>query len=200
MTSPEALRRMRIFLDEKTTDYYEDTDLYRALTEAQTEIAKTIATNWYENLRQTLKPIPVAIKPLMDTKTGILSGGTYFVVSDWLAHVNLRTGASWLTTHVYMENDTTGSLIRNNLLLGTQPTFFQVGDLIYVSNAETTSYSYQYIKRPPAISAGVNPLLSAEAHDALVSRALVVALSDSEAELAKGMMEIYQGQLQGLLQ
>lgn len=199
MTAPEMLARMRVYLDEKVEDFYDTDDLYQALTQAQAELVNTIAINWHSVSRKQLMPIPLAIKALMRTQTGILTGGTYLSYTDVIVPIVLKTGGSLATVHTELENDDVGALLRGNLLLDQSTTYYRLANNFYVDHPETTAFSFTYIRIPAVINAGSDCWLTLPAQDAIISRALAIALADSEAELATAMMQVFQGQLQGLM-
>lgn len=199
MTAPEMLARMRVYLDEKVEDFYDTDDLYQALTQAQAELANTIASNWHSVLRKQLMPVPIAIKALMKTQTGTLSGGIYFTCTDLLAPIVLKTGSSLATVHTELENDEVGAFLRGNLLLDQSTTYYRLANNFYLDHPESSAYSFTYTRVPAVINAGSDCWLTLPAQDAIISRALAIALADSEAELATAMMQVFQGQLQGLL-
>jgi hypothetical protein len=211
MTKEEMLAKVRMFADEATEDFYlDDEEIYPALSEAQVEVVRQIANQWFYNGRERLKPMPRSLNGLVTNVSGTISTGAYqfvyptlFVIPVTLQwNPNSSAPASGKYCLPVNETNEMNRLKANQYLAGG---YYMAWDgtsifLNPVSADASAGYSLQYIKMPVDITVSVEPESGSDCHDAIVERAMWILMKDREAQIAQAHLQLYATLLQGLTQ
>lgn len=209
MTNAEMVVKVRSFLDESAEDFYfDDEEIYPALSDAQRELTKTIADTWFYQLRPTLAPVPKAIQPLIFADNGVIISGSYEIVltKSIIVPVGLRWNpAGGLVTGlkpvIFITDGEVYHLLANKELSDGFYCWWN-STKAFVNPPSTNagaSYFFDYIQNPVDITASVQPTTDEVAHDAIVERALWVLLKDRETQQAQLHLQLYGQLLQGLM-
>lgn len=210
MTNLEMLAKVRTFLDESAEDFYfDDEEIYPALSDAQREIVNVIANNWFYQGRPLYAPIPRTLQPLVLDTSGTLALGTnsITVASQVVVPVSLRWNPNGavvadLKNCVFVTEGEVYMLISNKSLAdGYYAWWNNTGVYVNpISANASASYNLKTIKAPVDITASVQPVTDEVAHDAIVERSLWLLLKDRETQQAQIHLQMYGQLLQGLMQ
>lgn len=190
---------VRTYLDEPTEAYYyDDEEIYPALTEAQIEVANIVAKRWLElNRNKEVSEIPLVIQPLVANFTTLLaSGATSFSAPLMMFLINLKWTPSAIahTTYPTTQNCIKISpsqsvrylqnpLTKDGFYVWRKNATLYVNPPASVTNAVAT---YDCIKSFTGdITASIQPELHEVGHRAICEKALWLLLKDREVQVAQ---------------
>ena len=172
--SKALLAEVRTFIDENTAAFYEDSEIYSALTNAQTEYATLILAQYKERVKiNNNEELPEVLRGLISTKAGTIAAPlfSFTLPTDFFYDISVTynhqsTGSlkpcrrraydrnlPFKQANSYLLADTTKEYF---YLLGTSALAFETA----VSSG-TGGYSMNYLIKPTDIDASTDPVLPA---------------------------------------
>lgn len=182
MTSAIALARVRTLLDESSSGFWSDDEIYRALTSGQNELI-----NYKISEFKSTKLVPEILRPLIENTTG---AGTANLPSDYLHYIDIYVDS----TPVFVRDITSRSHYSNNSFLAsasTQPyCYFTNSQIVFETSV---NWTMDYIKKPTDISVSQNPTLDDRAMNAVLQYAFAELLKkDSDARANNEFVQFLQ--------
>lgn len=173
MLSTDMLARVRTLIDEASASYWQDGEIYSALSDGQTE-----AVNFLYGIYEAKKKVddsimlPDVLSPLTKSlSNSITSSYTVAVPTDLfkLIAIEITNGAN--PKVAALRRDFTEKTIfyqYNSLMNGTNDiTYFSNAANYYFNQLLNGSYNIYYLENPPTIASGVNPIVGSAVHDAI---------------------------------
>lgn len=187
MTSTELIAKMRSALDEPTSAFYTDTELYNYLTNAQRAVFAYLLSLYREGKRSLhgnlskLMSIDDSVLPAPTTSVSLPSDfwsplAVHYIIGDGTVKREAKIVGGTLQAYKL-----TNSYLNDNDSLSVRflPTTLEF----------SASISYrilEYLKQPTAITSLANPILNDDATDAVLNH----ALSNAFAKDAKTNMDV----------
>lgn len=194
------LSRTRMFLDEAVETFYDTDEIYEALSQAQKEIGNIVANHWFNNLKKGLQALPQTLKTLETTTSATLTAGQVEItIATMLMPITFILDS---VVRTYVQPTAEGRFIMNSPITSDGKYYWHSGTkiMIPVALAGNASYTLYHLIIPTDINGSTQPVLHEVAHDAIIERALWILMSDENAQLAQTHLQLYQAQLQGLMQ
>jgi hypothetical protein len=174
MTTATVLASVRTLLDEANASYWENTEVYQSLTDAQNAMCGLALSVYQTKLNATSNgdvDIPLILEPLHTTKSGTLPFGqdTITLPNPVLSVISVQYNPN-ATTPLYpvrmRERSEASVFQKSNSYLGSIGNDYYVrfkGNIILIfetaSAFDYAGYSIEIIAQPIDISASVDPIL-----------------------------------------
>lgn len=212
MLSTELLSRVRTLLDEVTSSFFLDTEIYSALTDAQQEAANyflrlynsALINNADSKLPQPLESLVISSGTIATVTAGLTKPADYWqIISASYAYTGDVVGTLY-PCRIEKLNPVLGFNLKNTYLApsATDPKVYEA----YGASLQlwflpvpsgTGAYNLTYLKTPTSISASVNPILPVSTHSAIVHWATAQMLfKDQRPEEANLHLQNFINELQ----
>jgi len=214
MTTAQLLARARTLLDEVgTASFWTDAEIYSALTGGQQEVANHFISLY--KLKQAQKidePLPQSLEALYMNALGTTTDGLVARPTGFWHLLSAEYAYSSSTAYKCRQqrlNANTKAILTNTYLApsSTDPivyvdysTLDSALRLIFLPvPSGTATYAVKYLKFPTAISSGVDPTLTAETHEAILSYAMFdLLMKDQRPQEANLHLQKYIQELQAI--
>lgn len=171
MLSTDMLARVRTLIDEASASYWQDSEIYSALSDGQTE-----AVNFIYGLYEAKKKadpntiLPDVLSPLTKSlSNSIVSSYTITIPTDLFKLIAIEiTNGTNPKVAAYRRDFSVETIFYqyNSLMNGTNNvSYFSNAANYFFNQLLNGSYNIYYIENPPAISSGVNPTVGSAIHD-----------------------------------
>ena len=200
MDKVSMLQRLRVLLDESVQSFWQDTDCYAALTDGQETYTEIILALFKSrSLSSPSEPIPEVLRPLYRKDSDILAGNFIALPADYLYDLSFSLGGTYNRPLLKRLLSRTAVFDQANTYLGTQGYYYYIINNqlnIEITGGAGTSYIFEYIAKPTAINASIDPVLPEFCHAAIVEYAFASLLR--KAKLFKEADMQYQNFIQNI--
>lgn len=179
MTSTEALARVRTLLDEASTGFWTNTEVYSALTDGQKEVAN-IVLSIYRVRREAnpLEKMPTILINLLTNVTGTNKSSSVEKPNDFWQLSSAKfariTGETEKTCIVKIYDDEYLRSVDNLYSKPSKgfPHVYDFGTTIeFNPSSSSGDYTIYYFKKTTDIDENTEPILPEETHNAIVQYA-----------------------------
>ena len=182
--SKGLLAQVRTFIDENSANFWEDSEIYSALSDAQKEYASIVLTIYKEKLKidKNLE-LPEVLRGLVTTEVDTIAAvsSTFTIPSDFMYDLSLKynhQSTSSLKPCFKREIDKNYYFKQANSLLQADTTkeyYYSLNGTTFAFETEvsigTGGYSLVYLAVPTAITSSVDPVLPGFTFPALLQYA-----------------------------
>lgn len=207
MTTAQLLARARTLLDESSASFWTDAEIYSALTGGQQEVANYFLTLYKSKkgiLPKSLEALYKNVSSNTSTSGITTPSGLWHIIKG---SYDYNASGNYYPCRIIDISSNQDFDKRNSYLAATStdPIIYKeyAGSSIiiyYLPNPSVTAnYTLSYLVYPTAISSGVDPTLTAETHEAILSYALFdLLMKDQRPQEAQLHLQKYIQELQGI--
>lgn len=187
MTSTELIAKMRSALDEPTSAFYTDTELYNYLTNAQRAVYSYLLSLYREGKRSLHGNLSKLMS--IDERSETEPVASITLPADFwspLAVYYMTVGGTVKREAKIVGGALQSYKLTNSYLDDSESLSVRFLPTTYVFSANVSYRGLEYLKQPTAITSLANPILNDDATDAVLNH----ALSNAFAKDAKTNMDV----------
>jgi len=169
MKTTELLSRARTLLDESSSGFWEDSEIYRSLSDGIKSLVRIHLAIWKAKSKvNPSEPLPETLRPLYQTTTGT---GTTNLPPDFMDYLSLKNTAD--NSVIYIRDNSKAKVWeQSNTYLASDST----NPYAYFSDTQivletSVSWEMEYLKIPDDVDGSTDPELPDTVREALVDYA-----------------------------
>ena len=195
-TTKALTAEVRTLFDEASAFLMADMEIYTALSDAQNEYVNNILSQYKAKaLVNPSESLPQVLRVLYANPVSGISASSINVPTDFLFDIGLTGTSGLLSVYPLYKKELSRALQfeRNNSLLNNDAYYWIDNSKINFSLSLST-YTFNYLSKPPAMTASVDPVIPAFTYAALVQYAYADCLTKDQR--AQEAVQAYQKFLQ----